>query len=116
MNPSIHEFIDFLEKEDDTDYGDFKREVDLHLQRMIESLRPLTPEQVWQLSKMREQLLWTYKEDKDLEEMRALLKQEAEHLDFQRADGHAHRGGRCRRCSSSIHGAAVAGDGSHVRA
>lgn len=79
MHPSIHEFIDFLDKEDDTDFGDFKREVDLHLVQMIESLRPLTTEQVWQLRKMREQLLWSYKFD--IEEMRTLLRSEALHLD-----------------------------------
>lgn len=81
MNPAIQEFLDFLDKEDDTDYGDFKREVDLHLRRMIESMRPLTQEQVWQLRKMREQLLWSYKEDKDLEDMRAILKGEVQHLE-----------------------------------
>lgn len=79
MHPSIHEFIDFLDKEDDTDFGDFKREVDLHLVQMIESLRPLTAEQIWQLRKMREQLLWSYKFD--IEEMRSLLRSEAQHLD-----------------------------------
>lgn len=79
MNPAISEFVDFLGKEDDTDYGDFKREIDLHLRRMIESLRPLTPEQIWQLRKMREQLLWSYKDD--IEEVRSLLKEEAEHLE-----------------------------------
>lgn len=75
MHPSIHEFIDFLDKEGDTDFGDFKREVDLHLVQMIESLRPLTSEQIWQLQKMREQLLWSYKFD--IEEMRSLLRSEA---------------------------------------
>lgn len=81
MNPAIQEFLDFLDKEDDIDYGDFKREVDLHLRRMIESMRPLTQEQVWQLRKMREQLLWSYKEDKDLEDMRSLLRGEVQHLE-----------------------------------
>lgn len=81
MHPSISEFLDFLEKEDDPDYGDFKREVDLHLRHMIESLRPLAPEQVWQLRKMREQLLWSYKSDKDVEQMKSLLRQEVQHLE-----------------------------------
>lgn len=81
MNPAIQEFLNFLDIEDDIDYGDFKREVDLHLRRMIESLRPLTQEQVWQLRKMREQLLWSYKDDKDLEDMRSLLKNEVQHLE-----------------------------------
>ncbi|MGZ3770354.1 MAG: hypothetical protein ACXVCP_03215 [Bdellovibrio sp.] len=81
MHPSIKDFLDFLDKEDDLDYGDFKREVDLHLKRMIESLRPLSEEQVWQLRKMREQLLWSYKNDEDLEAIRFLLKDETKNLE-----------------------------------
>ena len=78
MNPAIHEFLDFLEKEDDLDVGDFKREVDLHLRYLIENMRPLTSEQVWQLRKMREQLLWTYKFD--VEELRSQLRSHVQHL------------------------------------
>ena len=44
MHPSIHHFLEFLDKEENTDYGDFKRDVDLHLSHMIESLRPLNKE------------------------------------------------------------------------
>ncbi len=79
MNLAIEQFLDFLEKEDDVDYGDFKREVDLHLQKLIESLQPLTVEQKWQFSKMREQLLWSYRFD--VEAMRSTLKEEVRHLD-----------------------------------
>lgn len=79
MNPSVQEFISFLDREDDTDYGDFKREVDLHLMQMADSLRPLTQEQVLQIRRMREQLLWSYKFD--IEEMRSLLRNEALHLE-----------------------------------
>lgn len=79
MNPSVQEFINFLDREDDTDYGDFKREVDLHLMQMADSLRPLTQEQVLQIRRMREQLLWSYKSD--IEEMRSLLRNEARHLE-----------------------------------
>ena len=79
MNPSIDQFVEFLTKENDTDYGDFKRQVDLKLHHLGDALRPLSVEQVWQLRKMREQLLWTYKDD--IEEMRQLLKTEAQHLE-----------------------------------
>lgn len=79
MNPSINEFLEFLDKEDDTDYGDFKREVDLHLMQLAESMRPLSNEQVLQLRRMREYLLWSYKDD--IEEVRSLLKREASHLE-----------------------------------
>ncbi|WP_347358413.1 hypothetical protein [Bdellovibrio sp.] len=79
MNPSIGEFLEFLDKEDDTDYGDFKREVDLHLVHMAEALRPLSAEQRLQIQRMREQLLWSYKFD--IEEMRSLLRYEVQHLE-----------------------------------
>lgn len=79
MNPAIHEFLDFLENEDDLDVGDFKREVDLHLHYMIENMRPLTSEQVWQLRKMREQLLWNYKFEVD--DLRQQLRSQVLHLE-----------------------------------
>lgn len=79
MNPTIQQFLDFLEKEDDPDYGDFKREVDLHLMQMLESLRPISSEQALQIQRMREQLLWSYKFN--IEEMRKLLSEEARHLE-----------------------------------
>lgn len=81
MSPAVQEFMHFLDNyhEDDLDYGDFKREVDLHLRRMIEGLHPLTPEQIWQLRKMREQLLWSYRFD--VEEVRSLLMEESKHLE-----------------------------------
>ncbi|UOF02586.1 hypothetical protein [Bdellovibrio reynosensis] len=79
MNPAVQEFIDFLDREDDEDYGDFKREVDLHFHYMVDSLKPLSEEQVWRLRKMREQLLWSYKDN--IEEVRDLLMNEAAHLE-----------------------------------
>lgn len=79
MNTAIEEFLEFLNKEEDTDYGDFKREVDLHLKQLIENMRPLTSEQRWQFQKIREQLLWSYKSN--VEEMKSLLKEEIRHLE-----------------------------------
>ena len=79
MNFYIQEFLDFLDREDDIDYGDFKREVDLHLLRLAESLRPLTNEQVWRLRKLREELLWMYNDDVD--EMRTHVRNEVSRLE-----------------------------------
>lgn len=78
METPIQEFLTFLEKEDDPDYGDFKREVDLHLLQLSESLRPLSNEQLWQLRKLREELLWMYNDD--VEDMRTHLKEEVSKL------------------------------------
>ncbi|WP_413560677.1 hypothetical protein [Bdellovibrio sp. HCB209] len=79
MNSDIQEFLTFLKNEDDLDYGDFKREVDLHLMRLVESLRPLSREQQLRLARVREELLWMYNDD--IEEMRTLLADEVQRLD-----------------------------------
>lgn len=79
MNLALKEFLSFLEKEDDTEYGDFKRAVDLHLRRLIEDMRPLTSEQALQFRRMREQLLWSYRSD--IEEMRTTLREDVKHLE-----------------------------------
>jgi len=54
MDTYVEEFLEFLEKEDDPDYGDFKREVDLHLLRMPVGLKPMTNERLLRLQKLRE--------------------------------------------------------------
>jgi hypothetical protein len=85
MNSDIQDFLVFLKNEDDLDYGDFKREVDLHLMRLIEDLRPLNREQQLRLARVREELLWMYNDD--IEEMRAYLTEEISRLDSQRVPG-----------------------------
>ena len=78
-NSAVQEFLNFLSSEDDQDYGDFKREVDLHLLRLAESMRPMSNEQLWRLRKLREELLWMYNDD--VEEMRSHIKEEINRLD-----------------------------------
>lgn len=78
-NSAVQEFLNFLNSEDDQDYGDFKREVDLHLLRLAESMRPMSNEQFWRLRKLREELLWMYNDD--VEEMRSHIKEEINRLD-----------------------------------
>ncbi|QDK44925.1 hypothetical protein DOM22_06990 [Bdellovibrio sp. ZAP7] len=82
MNADIEVFLEFLKNEDDLDYGDFKREVDLHLMRLIENLRPLNREQQLRLARVREELLWMYNDD--IEDMRAYLADEVARLDPER--------------------------------
>ncbi|MBO9668332.1 MAG: hypothetical protein J7501_16145 [Bdellovibrio sp.] len=80
MNSYVQEFLDFLDKEDDRDYGDFKREVDLHLLRMSEGMRPMNREQYLRIRKLREELLWMYHDDVD--EMRSHLRDEVTRLEL----------------------------------
>ena len=79
MNSYIEEFLNFLKNEDDLDYGDFKREVDLHLLRLMEDLRPMTHERLLRLQKLREELLWMYNDD--VPEMKAHLQTEIARLE-----------------------------------
>ncbi|WP_413586963.1 hypothetical protein [Bdellovibrio sp. HCB274] len=79
MNAEIKEFLLFLKNEDDLDYGDFKRVVDLRLNRLIQELRPLSREQKFRLAKLREELLWMYNDDVD--EMKSHLTEEIARLD-----------------------------------
>jgi hypothetical protein len=79
MNTSISEFLAYLDREDEVDYGDFKREVDYHLCQMVASLGRLSHEQVLQVRRMREQLLWSYQVD--VKEMRGKLREEVLHLE-----------------------------------
>ncbi|WP_413578090.1 hypothetical protein ACLVWU_06050 [Bdellovibrio sp. HCB290] len=79
MHAEIKEFLLFLKDENDLDYGDFKRVVDLRLNRLIQELRPLNREQRFRLSKLREELLWMYNDDVD--EMKAHLAEEIARLD-----------------------------------
>ena len=79
MNPQISQFLHDLTFNLDTDYGDFKRESDLHLRDLIKRLSPLNEEQVWHLLRLREQLLWTY--DFDIDEMKKFLRGELEKLE-----------------------------------
>ena len=79
MDFAVYDFIEFLDEDITSDYGDFKREIDYQLHLLESSLRPLTPEQLWHLWKMREQLLWSY--DFNIEEMKLKLREEAQHLE-----------------------------------
>jgi hypothetical protein len=79
MDFAVYEFLEFLNGDISMDYGDFKREVDYHLQILEQSMRPLNPEQQWQIRKMREQLLWSYQFD--IVQMRRTLREEAHRLE-----------------------------------
>lgn len=78
MDFAIHEFIEFLNQDTNSDYGDFKREADYQLKLLQQKLRPLSTEQGLHLQRMREQLLWSYKDN--IGEMRSWLKEEARSL------------------------------------
>ncbi|AHI05421.1 hypothetical protein BDW_04565 [Bdellovibrio bacteriovorus W] len=79
INPAIADFLRFLDNHDEEwNYGDFKRQGDLYLQRIVDSMKPLTHEQNLQLQRLRERLLWSYEDDVDA--MRGMLKEATGYL------------------------------------
>lgn len=79
INPAIADFLRFLDNHDEEwNYGDFKRQGDLYLQRIVDSMKPLTHEQNLQLQRLRERLLWSYEDDVDA--MRVMLKEATGYL------------------------------------
>lgn len=65
MAESVKEFLKYLDENTDTDYGDFKREVDAHLQHLLEGQRDLSQYQIERLRDLRQELLWEETEDVD---------------------------------------------------
>lgn len=75
MENSWQEFIKALSMDDETEYGDFKREVDFQLHRLVESLPPVSEEQARALVKIREDYLWTDHPDDEIESIKQKLSQ-----------------------------------------
>lgn len=75
MNEHWQEFLRTLNDLSLSEYGDFKREVDHHLRRMIETSPPMTHNQAHEIAKLRDEYLWHDHEDSEIEPMkRHLLK------------------------------------------
>lgn len=78
MNQVWNQFLDFLKQENDTEYGDFKREVDAHLRHAVEQGGPLTPAQQQKLVELRGMYLWQDHENDEIDWLRAQLASEFE--------------------------------------
>ncbi|MGZ3742973.1 MAG: hypothetical protein ACXWRE_16490 [Pseudobdellovibrionaceae bacterium] len=67
METSLQDFIASLHQDDETEYGDFKRELDSQIRRWVENSPPMTEQQVRAILKLREDYLWTDHPDEEIE-------------------------------------------------
>lgn len=65
-------FLQSLGEDDQTEYGDFKREMDAQLRHLVETSPPMSQAQQHTIVKIREDFLWTDHPDEDID----LIKQE----------------------------------------
>lgn len=73
-NPWL-DFIAFLDQSTETEYGDFKREADLHLRNAIERSRPLTVDQRARLLNLRSHFLWLDHENDEIPRIKNQLRE-----------------------------------------
>lgn len=74
------EFIEKIDKNHELEYGDFKREVDAHLRRLIESAPPLNDEQVREIVQIRLDYLWSDHGDEEIERIKKDLRQRIQRI------------------------------------
>lgn len=74
MQNPWNEFILSLDEFKDTEYGDFKREMDAHLRRLVETSPTLNESQAREIVKIRREYLWQDHEDEEIESIKRKLR------------------------------------------
>lgn len=69
-NPVWADFLEYVSHEDDTEYGDFKREVDAHLRHTVEQSAPLSISQQQKIVDTRNFFLWIDHENDEIESVK----------------------------------------------
>jgi hypothetical protein len=75
MENPWQELIKSISTDDQTEYGDFKREMDSQLRRLVETSPPMTEQQARALVKIRQEYLWSDHPDEDIENIKRDLHQ-----------------------------------------
>ncbi|HEY8271618.1 MAG TPA: hypothetical protein VIG33_12075 [Pseudobdellovibrionaceae bacterium] len=70
MENSWQEFLKALHSDNETEYGDFKREIDAQLHDLVSSSPPLTEQQARALVKIRDDYVWTDHTDNEIENIK----------------------------------------------
>ncbi len=73
MKNTWQEFIKSISEDDQTEYGDFKREMDSQLRRLVETSSPMNEQQIQAILKIRQDYLWTDHPDDDIENIKRNL-------------------------------------------
>lgn len=68
------EFIHSLDEFKDTEYGDFKREMDAHLRRLVETTPSINEQQAREIVRIRQEYLWQDHEDEEIESIKRKLR------------------------------------------
>jgi len=74
MENPWNEFVKSLDEFKDTEYGDFKREMDAHLRRLVETSPTINEMQAREIVKIRKEYLWTDHEDEEIESIKRKLR------------------------------------------
>lgn len=80
MEDSWQLFIDDLIDDNYTEYGDFKREMDSQLRRLVETSPPMTEAQARELVRIRQDYLWTDHPDEDIDIIKRDIKTRVEKI------------------------------------
>lgn len=75
MENPWQELIKSISTDDQTEYGDFKREMDSQLRRLVETSPPITEQQARALIEIRQEYLWSDHPDEDIENIKRTLRQ-----------------------------------------
>jgi hypothetical protein len=73
-------FIDDLIEDNYTEYGDFKREMDSQLRRLVETSPPFSEEQAHEIARLRLDYLWQDHPDEDIEPIKRDIKARVEKI------------------------------------
>lgn len=80
MEDSWQLFIDDLIEDNYTEYGDFKREMDSQLRRLVETAPPMTDKQAREIVRIRQDYLWTDHPDEDIDVIKRDIKDRVEKI------------------------------------
>jgi len=74
------EFVQSIDEFKDTEYGDFKREMDAHLRRLVETCPTLNELQAREIARLRDEYLWHDHPDEDIESIKRRLRRKIEEI------------------------------------
>lgn len=73
-------FLDQLQADTATEYGDFKREMDHQLRLLVDNSPPMSEFQQRTLAKIREDFLWTDHPDEEIEDIKREIRHRIERI------------------------------------
>lgn len=75
-------FIHDLQADNYTEYGDFKREMDSQLRRLVETSPPMDDQQALEIARLREEYLWMDHPDEEIENIKRDIQSRIEKIKY----------------------------------